>query len=121
MDLQAECAKVYVQGLQYGPDKNHIEAIVSYMACSAHVYLYTSIHHLLQATCKHFDVHTGPENIPVSRFSFDAIVSYRDWIETHSNLPSKPVVLLVLCHTCVTTMQSTVSQPVPTVNYGETC
>ena len=35
-----------------------------------------------QATCKHFDVHTGPENIPVSRFSFDAVVSYRDWIET---------------------------------------
>jgi beta-glucosidase len=59
--LQAECVKQYVQGLQYGPDKKHIEAI---------------------ATCKHFDVHTGPENIPVSRFSFDAIVSYRDWIET---------------------------------------
>ena len=35
-----------------------------------------------QATCKHFDVHTGPENIPTSRFSFDAVVSYRDWIET---------------------------------------
>ncbi len=35
-----------------------------------------------QATCKHFDVHAGPENIPVSRFSFDAQVSYRDWIET---------------------------------------
>ena len=27
-------------------------------------------------------MHTGPENIPVSRFSFDAVVSYRDWIET---------------------------------------
>ena len=40
--LQSECAKEYVQGLQYGPDKNHIEAIVSYMACSGHVYLYTS-------------------------------------------------------------------------------
>ena len=24
--------------------------------------------------CKHFDVHGGPENIPVSRFSFDAKV-----------------------------------------------
>ena len=35
-----------------------------------------------QATCKHFDVHAGPENIPVSRGSFDAVVSYRDWIET---------------------------------------
>ena len=25
--------------------------------------------------CKHFDAHCGPENIPVSRFSFDAQVS----------------------------------------------
>ena len=24
--------------------------------------------------CKHFDVHNGPENIPVSRFSFNAVV-----------------------------------------------
>ena len=36
----------------------------------------------VQATCKHFDVHTGPENIPESRMKFDARVSYRDWIET---------------------------------------
>ena len=27
------------------------------------------------AGCKHFDVHGGPENIPVSRFSFDAKVT----------------------------------------------
>ena len=26
------------------------------------------------AGCKHFDVHGGPENIPVSRFSFNAVV-----------------------------------------------
>ena len=26
------------------------------------------------AGCKHFDVHGGPENIPVSRFDFDAKV-----------------------------------------------
>ena len=26
------------------------------------------------AGCKHFDVYAGPENIPVSRFSFDAKV-----------------------------------------------
>ena len=26
------------------------------------------------AGCKHFDVHGGPEDIPVSRFSFDAEV-----------------------------------------------
>lgn len=31
------------------------------------------------AGCKHFDVHGGPENIPVSRFSFNAKVSDRDW------------------------------------------
>ncbi|XP_030074114.1 uncharacterized protein LOC115479922 isoform X2 [Microcaecilia unicolor] len=31
------------------------------------------------AGCKHFDVHGGPENIPVSRFSFDAKVEERDW------------------------------------------
>ncbi|WAR07415.1 BXL2-like protein [Mya arenaria] len=31
------------------------------------------------AGCKHFDVHGGPENIPQSRFSFDAKVSERDW------------------------------------------
>ena len=29
---------------------------------------------LANAGCKHFDVHGGPENIPVSRFSFDAKV-----------------------------------------------
>ena len=30
----------------------------------------------VSATCKHFDAHSGPENIPVSRFSFDSKVSY---------------------------------------------
>ena len=29
------------------------------------------------AGCKHFDVHGGSENIPVSRFSFDAKVDKR--------------------------------------------
>ena len=28
----------------------------------------------VNAGCKHFDVYAGPENIPVSRFSFDAKV-----------------------------------------------
>ena len=28
------------------------------------------------AGCKHFDVHGGPENIPVSRFSFDSKVTH---------------------------------------------
>ncbi|KAK7480729.1 hypothetical protein BaRGS_00027990 [Batillaria attramentaria] len=32
--------------------------------------------------CKHFDVHGGPENIPVSRFSFNAEVSEADWRST---------------------------------------
>ncbi|XP_064628150.1 uncharacterized protein LOC135487892 isoform X1 [Lineus longissimus] len=31
------------------------------------------------AGCKHFDAHSGPENIPVSRLSFDAKVTMRDW------------------------------------------
>ncbi|XP_065838104.1 xylan 1,4-beta-xylosidase-like [Oscarella lobularis] len=31
------------------------------------------------AGCKHFDVHGGPEDVPVSRFSFDSKVSDRDW------------------------------------------
>lgn len=37
---------------------------------------------LTSAGCKHFDVHGGPENIPQSRFSFDAQVSERDWHQT---------------------------------------
>jgi beta-glucosidase len=28
------------------------------------------------AGCKHFDVHGGPENLPVGRFSFDAKVRF---------------------------------------------
>ncbi|XP_005105841.1 probable beta-D-xylosidase 6 [Aplysia californica] len=34
---------------------------------------------MTSAGCKHFDVHGGPDNIPVSRASFDAIVSDTDW------------------------------------------
>ncbi|XP_005105846.3 xylan 1,4-beta-xylosidase-like [Aplysia californica] len=34
---------------------------------------------MTSAGCKHFDVHGGPEDIPVSRVSFDAIVSDTDW------------------------------------------
>ncbi|XP_070191048.1 uncharacterized protein [Littorina saxatilis] len=33
--------------------------------------------------CKHFDAHGGPENIPVSRGSFNAEVSEEDWRMTH--------------------------------------
>ncbi|KAK2138297.1 hypothetical protein NP493_8126g00002 [Ridgeia piscesae] len=35
------------------------------------------------AGCKHFDVHSGPENIPVPRFSFNAKVSERDMRMTY--------------------------------------
>ncbi|ESO88939.1 hypothetical protein LOTGIDRAFT_228908 [Lottia gigantea] len=35
------------------------------------------------AGCKHFDAHGGPENYPVSRFSFDAKVSERDLRTTY--------------------------------------
>ncbi|CAL1542780.1 unnamed protein product [Lymnaea stagnalis] len=50
-------AQSFVTGLQ-GTDQRYVQA---------------------SAGCKHFDVHGGPENIPVSRFSFDAQVSDQDW------------------------------------------
>jgi beta-glucosidase len=34
------------------------------------------------AGCKHFDAHNGPENIPVSRFSFNVQMSEFDWRST---------------------------------------
>ncbi|BFZ18972.1 hypothetical protein BsWGS_22010 [Bradybaena similaris] len=34
------------------------------------------------AGCKHFDAYAGPENIPVSRFTFDAKLSEVDWRTT---------------------------------------
>ncbi|XP_061167474.1 xylan 1,4-beta-xylosidase-like [Saccostrea echinata] len=55
--LSGEIAKSFVKCLQ-GDNPTYIRA---------------------NAGCKHFDVHGGPENIPVSRFSFDAKVSERDW------------------------------------------
>ncbi|XP_070191071.1 uncharacterized protein [Littorina saxatilis] len=54
-------ATAYVKGLQ-GNDTRYVRA---------------------SAGCKHFDVHGGPESIPVSRFSFDAMVSEEDWRMTH--------------------------------------
>lgn len=47
-------ARAYVTGLQ-GDDPRYIRA---------------------NAGCKHFDVYGGPENIPVSSFSFNAVVSF---------------------------------------------
>ncbi|KAK7108560.1 uncharacterized protein [Littorina saxatilis] len=50
-------ATAYIQGLQ-GNDTRYVRA---------------------SGACKHFDVHGGPENIPVSRSSFNAVVSEEDW------------------------------------------
>ena len=52
--LSSEMVRAYVSGLQ-GPDKRIVRA---------------------NAGCKHFDVYAGPENIPSSRFTFDAKVGY---------------------------------------------
>ncbi|KAK7108561.1 hypothetical protein V1264_016284 [Littorina saxatilis] len=54
-------ARAFIQGLQ-GNDTRYVRA---------------------SGGCKHFDVHGGPENIPVSRASFNAEVSERDWRMTH--------------------------------------
>ncbi|KAI8783286.1 beta-D-xylosidase 2 isoform X1 [Biomphalaria glabrata] len=62
--LTGQLAQSFVFGLQ-GNDSRFIQA---------------------SAGCKHFDVHAGPENIPVSRFSFNAQVSDEDWHMTF--LPS---------------------------------
>lgn len=51
--LTGELARSFVQGLQ-GQHPRYIKA---------------------SAGCKHFSVHGGPENIPVSRLSFNAKVS----------------------------------------------
>ncbi|XP_027299621.1 uncharacterized protein [Anas platyrhynchos] len=58
--LSGELAVSFVQGLQ-GRHPRYIKA---------------------SAGCKHFSVHGGPENIPVSRLSFDAKVLERDWRTT---------------------------------------
>ncbi|CAI8019306.1 Xylan 1,4-beta-xylosidase [Geodia barretti] len=55
--LSGYLGRAYVTGLQ-GNNSRYVEA---------------------NAGCKHFDVHGGPENIPVSRFSFNANVTTRDW------------------------------------------
>ena len=55
--LSGELVEAYVLGLQ-GDHPRYVTA---------------------NAGCKHFDVHGGPENIPVSRFSFNAEVSTTDW------------------------------------------
>ncbi|KYO47973.1 MAP7 domain-containing protein 1 isoform A [Alligator mississippiensis] len=58
--LSAELGASFVQGLQ-GPHPRYVKA---------------------SAGCKHFSVHGGPENLPVSRYSFDAKVGELDWRTT---------------------------------------
>ncbi|XP_064392288.1 uncharacterized protein LOC135339960 isoform X2 [Halichondria panicea] len=55
--LSGYLARAYVTGLQ-GDDERYVKA---------------------NAGCKHFDVYGGPENIPISRFDFNAKVSEQDW------------------------------------------
>ncbi|XP_059161796.1 xylan 1,4-beta-xylosidase-like isoform X2 [Physella acuta] len=55
--MSGKLAESFVVGLQ-GNDPRYIQA---------------------SAGCKHFDVHAGPENIPVPRESFNAVVSDHDW------------------------------------------
>ena len=43
-------------------------------ACILYIHADHPVYIEANAGCKHFDVHGGPENIPVSRFSFDAKV-----------------------------------------------
>ncbi|XP_022105195.1 probable beta-D-xylosidase 2 [Acanthaster planci] len=62
--LTGEMAKAFVRGLQ-GLQGNFSR------------YLRTS------AGCKHFDVHSGPENYPSSRYTFDAKVSEHDMYMTY--------------------------------------
>ncbi|XP_033108330.1 probable beta-D-xylosidase 5 [Anneissia japonica] len=38
---------------------------------------------IVSSGCKHFNAHSGPENIPSSRFTFDAKVSEYDWYTTY--------------------------------------
>ncbi|KAK7108563.1 hypothetical protein V1264_016285 [Littorina saxatilis] len=54
-------ATAYIQGLQ-GNDTRYVRA---------------------SGGCKHFDCHSGPDNIPENRFSFNAEVSEEDWRMTY--------------------------------------
>lgn len=58
--LTGQYSAAFIQGLQ-GNDTRYVRA---------------------SGGCKHFDVHGGPESIPVSRFSFNSVVSEEDWRTT---------------------------------------
>ncbi|KAH9492173.1 putative beta-D-xylosidase 7 [Bulinus truncatus] len=55
--MSGKLAESFITGLQ-GNDSRYVQA---------------------SGGCKHFDVHAGPEDIPVPRETFNALVSERDW------------------------------------------
>lgn len=69
--LSGEMSNSFVRGLSALPSRGTLPLE---MVEDRHIYLTT-------ACCKHFAVHSGPENVPVSRFSFEANVSAADlWL-----------------------------------------
>ncbi|XP_076800736.1 uncharacterized protein LOC143445485 isoform X1 [Clavelina lepadiformis] len=72
--LTSLMARAYVRGLQSTTPlhKSYNKEKKTSNTASTHQYPGTT------ATCKHYGVHDGPENIPTSRFSFNAKVSDHD-------------------------------------------
>ncbi|VDM31524.1 unnamed protein product [Hydatigera taeniaeformis] len=69
--LSGELSKAFVRGLSAMPSRGSLSRK---LVEEEHIYLTT-------ACCKHFAVHSGPENSPVSRLSFEANVSAADlWL-----------------------------------------
>ncbi|VDK32900.1 unnamed protein product [Taenia asiatica] len=69
--LSGELSKAFVRGLSALPSRG---VLSRKLVEEEHIYLTT-------ACCKHFAVHSGPENLPVSRLSFEANVSAADlWL-----------------------------------------
>ncbi|KAM7532884.1 hypothetical protein Aperf_G00000128697 [Anoplocephala perfoliata] len=66
--LSGELASAFVRGLSGLPARGRLSRK---LVEEDHVYL-------TAASCKHFAVHSGPENLPVSRLSFEANVSAAD-------------------------------------------
>ncbi|CDS41173.1 beta D xylosidase 2 [Echinococcus multilocularis] len=69
--LSGELSKAFVRGLSALPSRG---LLPRKLVEEDHIYL-------TAACCKHFAVHSGPENLPVSRLSFEANVSAADlWL-----------------------------------------
>lgn len=71
--LTGELSNAFVRGLSALPPRGSLSRR---LLDEEHVYLTT-------ACCKHFAVHSGPENVPVSRLSFEANVSAADLFLTY--------------------------------------